>query len=384
MLTLHMFLSAAAAGHRVLDPSNPLGDDFGGGSRAGFLGLVRAMGRLGKYRVTAVCTLKERKMTVDGVDYVRLDQQHKLGHADISHAFYDGGPIIGSQSRLRIWGHHTYNPMAMKHDQPMPQAWDWADVNTAPSQHALDALRGTFAPHAPWEVVPNAVEGLDGVEWAPVEEPTVIYHTSPDRGLHLLLGDVWPQVRARVPNARLRVVGDVDDIAGYDGPQRSVRGQRAAALRRGVAAATAAGGVTFLGRLTRKDLLRELTEATCFAFPCSVSAPSETWSISCHESCEIGLPLVLAPTDALGMWAPYARLTPGPAEAHLQEFTDAVVDVLSDPTEANHLSELGKRVRGMWSFDKSAAALDALIEKHLPRTAAAEAKAYEELTAAAQ
>jgi glycosyltransferase involved in cell wall biosynthesis len=356
-LVAHFSLSAQAASHRVIDPA-AMGDDWGGGSRAGFLGLVRAMGRLGTYKIRAIGPFNERRQEIDGVEYWRLDQVHKLDHPDVHHAFYDGAPIIESKARMRIWGHHTYIPNG--------NALDWADLHTAPSRHSLDHLKRSWDPHGRWAVVPNAVEGLDGVEWAPVDG-RVLYHTTPDRGLHVLSG-MWPEIRARVPGATLHVVGDVREMAEAPVPARSVRGRRAAMLRENMAAAETAGGVTLLGRLTRAELLREVSEAACFAFPTSVAAPCETWSISVHECAAIGVPVVLCGVDSLPMWKDYAVVIPERIEQHGRPFVDAVVRLLTDADEAKRLSDVAKTVQQRWSFDGAAAVLDGEIRTFMRET----------------
>lgn len=358
-LLAHFYLTPNAASNRVVDPS-AMGDDHGGGSRAGYLGLVRAMGRLGKYTVKAIGPFNQRQQTIGDVDYIRLDQAHRLSAPDIAHAYYDGEPLRENAARMRIWSHHTYAPTGV--------VWDWTDLHTTPSLHSLQVLKSTRDPLNRWAVVPNAVEGLDGIEWNPVPG-RAIYHTTPDRGLHVLCG-MWPEIRARVPGATLHVVGDVREFADMPVPKRSVRGRRAAQMRESLAAAQAAGGVTLLGRLARADLLRELSEANCFAFPASLSGPAETWSISVHECLHIGVPVILGNVDSLSMWDDYARVFPT-AEAefdasnrdHVSGFADELVTVLADQSYAQYMSERGKLVRGKYSFDKTAARLDSMISE---------------------
>ena len=327
-----------------------LADDFGGGSRAGFLGLVRAMGRRGDYKVRAISTFAQRQVEHDGVEYVRLDQRHTLDTPDVVLAYYDTGPLVGHKAGLRIASHHTLIPYM--------GAWDWSDVNTAPCDWAVDHLRRCFDPHGRWATLPNAVEGLDGVEWKPVPG-RVIYHTSPDRGLSRLLG-MWPEIRARVPHATLHVVGDVRGACTFAGPERSVRGRRAAELAANLVKAEQAGGVVLLGRLTRADLLRELSEASCFAFPADVSAPCETWSISVHECLYIGVPVVLDPVDALGsLWGGHTAM-PGDIGG-AATFADGVALMLTDKDKAKWVSDCGREVRRKYSFDASAAMLNRIV-----------------------
>lgn len=350
---IQFVLTAAAGGHRVIDPKTfPDGDNFGGGSRAGFMGLVRAMAARGDYEVTAVSTFNEKEQVHEGARWVRLDRMIGLPAPDVLFAYYDTAPLVGSDVALRIASHHTLIPFMA--------AWDHSDINTAPCQYAVDHLRRGFHPHGQWRVLPNAVSDLDDIERRPVPG-RVLYHTSPDRGLHNLLA-VWPQIRAWVPDATLHVVGDVSGLVEADIPRRSVRGFMQLQLQHGLRAAEVAGGLTLLGRLTRPELMRELSEAYAFAFPAEVTAPCETWSISVHECCHIGLPVVLAPVDALGMWESHVSMTaPACGRESLDEFAQAVVRVLVDPEHAHVLSAAGRSVRTRFSFDRSAKMLHAMI-----------------------
>jgi glycosyltransferase involved in cell wall biosynthesis len=364
MTSIDLVLSPDASGHVVLDPADPLSDAMGGGSRAGFMGLAKAMARRGDYRVRAFSTFSTRKKVVDGLECLRLDERARSEHAQVTLAYYDTGPLLGCTSDLRIASHHTLIPYLA--------AINWIDVHTAPCQYAVEHLRRCFAPLDTWHVLPNAVEGLDGCVRAPVPG-RVIYHTSPDRGLHRLL-EAWPSVRDAVPAATLHIVGDIAGATSFQGtPERSVRGRRIAALKANLEAAQAlpdGGGVKLLGRLRRADLLRELCEAACFAFPADVSAPCETWSASVHEAAWLGLPVVLAPVDALGMWEPYVRMcrTPQSHKDFAAYFASEVVRVLVDEDEAQWLSEAGQRVREHCSFDISAATLHDIVQGSLPKS----------------
>jgi len=374
-LVLDMALGPHASGHVVMDPATAGLEATGGGCRAGFHGLVRAMARhhTPQYAVRAFSTYATpQPTTIDGVEYHRLDDLRTKSRSDALLAYYDTGPLIG-QSRekagLTIASHHTY--LVFDH------AWDFTDVNTAPSQHTVDVLRKIRSDsdrRTPWWVLPNAVEGLDQVERAPVAG-RVLYHTSPDRGLHRLLA-AWPMIRAHVADATLHVVGDVNATIYGAGTDRGIRAARAELLRNARDTALAAGGVTFLGRVPRADLLRELSEASCFAFPASVAAACETFSISILECLTLGIPVVLAPVDALGeLWADGALLVEQPrnpaGEAmFLRRFARAVSDVLVDTELAASLSQSGHQVARGYSFRRTAETLHGILQIELRRVAA--------------
>jgi glycosyltransferase involved in cell wall biosynthesis len=357
--TIHAVLSPDAAGAQVSDPRDHLAGDGPGGSRAGYMGLVRAMGRRGDYDVTAFSTFNRPKEVVEGVTYQRLDDKRGLGEADVVLAYYDVRPLLTvPYGPLRIGSHHTLHPYV---------AWPVIDLNTAPSQWALDFLKRTYRPLSRWELLPNAVEGLDHVKWQPVPG-RVIYQTSPDRGLHVLLG-LWPEIIRRVPHATLHVTGTPEAmVRGYGDPmfRGSDEARMAQQLADGMLAAQKAGGVEFLGRVTKKRMLEELSQASVAAYPFELWSPSETFSISVLESHVIGVPVVMAPADALGdIWGRSGCIvTPDPVRHHKPEFVDAVVQALTDNALAKSVSEVQRTFSSQFTFDKAAEALDAMVRKH--------------------
>jgi glycosyltransferase involved in cell wall biosynthesis len=360
--TLYFALTAEAAGNRALDPRDPTGGAKGGGSPAGFLGLVRAMGRLDKYAITAFGPFRERRTTVDGVEYVRITETGSYDPPDVMFAYYDTMPLIGNPARLRIASHHTCLPY---------HSWPYNDVNLAPSQWAVDHLRSGYRPHCRWSVLPNAVEGLDGVEWKPVSG-RVLWHTSNDRGLHLLL-NAWPQIRERVPEATLHVVGDPDEVIKAGEHVHligSYEWKRGAAMLQGIEAATKAGGLKLIGRLPRPALLKEIASATCVALPFETSSPCETFSISVLESLTIGVPVVMSPVDALeSIYRDSGvEMVGSPAREHMGAFVNSVVRVLTEPERAADMSAREREWSKRFSFDESALVLDEIIRRELPRT----------------
>ena len=80
------------------------------------------------------------------------------------------------------------------------------DIYTSPSQSHLDYLSQSTPNKAKWRVLDN---GFDPEMFYPREKRpySVIYASSPDRGLHLLL-EAWPQIKKEVPKATLDIFYD--------------------------------------------------------------------------------------------------------------------------------------------------------------------------------
>ena len=353
---LHVILTEYATGGRPIDPlAFEANDHWGGGCRAGFMGLVKAASKHFDVRAISQFTTSHR----DGdIDYTHLGAGGG-SVPDAVLAYYDTTPLqhYNDPKTLRIASHHTYLPPC--------QNFDFADVNVAPSEHAMRTLKATWDPLGDWDVLPNALPAsLANVVHRPVSG-RVIYHTSPDRGLAGLL-TMWPEIRRRVPHATLHVVGDVEvQVTGYYSQlalSRSVRGRRSRELMEAREAALAAGGVEFLGTLSRARVLEELSQAACFAFPCSVSQPCETFSISIMECIRIGVPVVLRPADALAEI--YDDKVAGWADEveWQEEFVGWVVRVLHHhSTNAAHSKEWASS----FTFESAASALFGIYCRHV-------------------
>jgi glycosyltransferase involved in cell wall biosynthesis len=137
-------------------------------------------------------------------------------------------------------------------------------------------------------------------------------------------------------------------------------------LSDGIVAAQQAGGVTFLGRVSRDVMLDTVRHAACMAYPFEVYAACETWSTSILEAHAIGAPVVLAPVDALAsLWSDSALLTATHNTPEFREsFVSTVVRVLTDSKLAAECSEMGKAKAKPLTFDAAGAALDGIIRKH--------------------
>jgi FkbM family methyltransferase len=78
----------------------------------------------------------------------------------------------------------------------------------------------------------------------------------------------------------------------------------------------------------------------------------------------LGVPVVLAPIDALGsLWAGACALTPSPVSEFLDDFAEGVIEVLTNPAAAEDCSKAGKERVAEYGFDRSAQELHQIIEE---------------------
>ena len=355
---VHAVLSETATGGVVMNPHELDKTEItGGGCRPAFLLLVKELAKYG-HTVRAFSTFTEAA-TVGGVEYLPLSQLDKRGRPNVMWAYYDTRVLTGRAGVFRIASHHTYHLFDAQ--------LFYVDVNTVPSQATLDVLKPFWAPWSDWVVLPNAVD--DVPSWDPVPG-RVVYHTSPDRGLHHLLR-AWPEIKRRVPHASLHVIGRGEkwsrETARMFGMENSEWGRRARAVGEAFELARRAGDVVSLTDLPRPLLMEQLRCASVFAFPCSTIAPCETFSVSAMECCKIGVPVVLSPVDALeSIYKDHVVMTRSPVEEHLSEFTDAVVSVLEDRQKAEHFSKLGRKLAAGYTYERTGKVLNEIVSGRLP------------------
>jgi glycosyltransferase involved in cell wall biosynthesis len=242
-------------------------------------------------------------------------------------------PMLASlrqRSRLVLWTQHA-------HDQPgisdlnkpaFREVWDafifvseWQRQQYL-ARFELDPTRCFLLPNA----VGPAFTGLfaDGGPILGQKRPfTLAYASTPYRGLDVLL-DVFPQIQAAVPEARLTTYSSMKVYQGgqSDDPYRPLY-ERARAMP----------GVAYAGSLPQPELAAALKQTAVFAYP---NTYPETSCITVMEALAAGCRVVTSDLGALPeTTAGFARLVSwddGP-EAYRAQFTQAVIEALRTTAE---------------------------------------------------
>lgn len=136
----------------------------------------------------------------------------------------------------------------------------------------------------------------------------VIHISRPERGLAPLL-DMWPALKARIPDAELRVCRYQ---SMYDGEGSNVRASCEAFDRVTAEVNAKVGGITVLGALGKADLYREIAEAAVMWYP-GVAGFAETSCIAAIEAQANGTPFVGSWKGALPETVPSGLLIKGDA-----------------------------------------------------------------------
>ncbi len=151
---------------------------------------------------------------------------------------------------------------------------------------------------------------------APVEEPVAAiladWSWPPNqRSLHSLLS-CWPQVRQKVPAARLLVAG------------RNLADMRIGAEM----------GVELIGPVSKSEEV--LSQASVVAFPCPSSSGPK---IKVLEALSYGIPVVATPAGLEGVFAPPGC---GSVSVRLRDFGQTLASLLLDPEQRAALGKSGR------------------------------------------
>ena len=260
-----------------------------------------------------------------------------------------------------------------------PSFDEFVDVYVSPSeahrQHMIATCPQTKADK--WVVVSNGCEfsairkAVDGERAKEHRRRLgrVLYVSSPDRGLHLLLQE-WPAIRKAVPHAELRIfyyslahwLADWTKFSAEDPswhPFYRENWRRANYIDR---ALKVLKGVTVVGSVSRRQMYRELAVASAVAYPCDPIAWTEGFSCATMEACAAGAVPIISTADALGQI--YRGATPmvaSPAWQHMTRFRELVIQALTDEPWRSAWEERGMQRAAAHDWESLAKELEAVI-----------------------
>lgn len=209
---------------------------------------------------------------------------------------------------------------------------DYVDIFTSPSEHHMNYIR---KPNQNWVVLPNGCDPSSYEDGKRVQG-RVIWASSADRGLHLLL-QAWPHIKARVPHASLRCFynfdySTIENLEWHPGACSDIAeiAQRIRYCKYAIEKMKHLD-VSHHGSVSRSQMREEMNQAMVLGYPCETIRYTEGFSVTTMEACAAGVLPVISDADSLGQI--YGSVVPHvkfPASKHMQEFVDLVVRGLSD------------------------------------------------------
>jgi glycosyltransferase involved in cell wall biosynthesis len=200
----------------------------------------------------------------------------------------------------------------------------------------------------------------------------VIYASSPDRGLHHLLG-AWPTIKRAVPDATLHVFYRLDPfLRGFDQtpwfPPIEPNRKRANYIEECLRRFRECGGmgVTLRDSVSRRTIEREMAQACVLAYPCDTIAWSEGFSCTTLECCAARACPVVSDCDAMGEI--YYALGPVPREpGWVKAWTERVIEALKVESVRDEQNERAYKLASKLTWKNYAEKLMKEIETRWPQ-----------------
>lgn len=216
---------------------------------------------------------------------------------------------------------------------------DFVDSYVMPSEvHRRYLCGASSIKEVKTAVIPNSVN-LEFFRKAEKRPGSVVYCSSPDRGLHRLL-EIFPRIRERVPEANLKIFYRFEpwyEMARGLGPGLDVglqvTGRRARYINECLLRLGTRGenGVTLVGPVSNQEMARELCQAKVMAYPCDPIRFTEGFSVSTLDACASWCMPVISDLDAIGdIYGAVAAVIPGRPVNALDAWVGAVCTALKE------------------------------------------------------
>jgi glycosyltransferase involved in cell wall biosynthesis len=254
-------------------------------------------------------------------------------------------------ARLILWTQHA-------HDQPAVRALRAPDFRRAHdafvfvsewqrneylNAFAIDANRTVVLRNAIGPAFACQFLADEAILAAKSDPPVLAYTSTPFRGLDVLL-DAFPQIRAAVPEVKLRVYSSMQVY--QMSPERDAQqyGELYHRCRN-------LPGVQYVGSMPQPDLAKELRRVSVLAYP---NHFAETSCIAVMEALASGCRVVTSNLGALPeTTAGFAELIAhgASAETYRTEFAHAVIEALRQAIDVSQTSETSLRQQVQWIND---------------------------------
>jgi glycosyltransferase involved in cell wall biosynthesis len=269
------------------------------GSEGSFFNLARSLAERGHRVVVLAPALAPHeheagaimlplRPTIDGLrDMTELDAVIAWNEPDyLAHA--PAGALRVVDQQLNDWGYCK------------PRWQDLVDCFVFPSRSSFgNHLSQVGALHnTPSEIIPNSVDLDLFAGPAPERHPhRVVYCSSPDRGLHHLLA-MWPAIRARVPDAELKIFYRLVPWLQANLLNPDEVGRRARYVEAALYRMHEGFGVEVVGPVNNREMARQLRSAAVLAYPCDPVRYTEGFGCSVLDACAAECLPIISDADA--------------------------------------------------------------------------------------
>lgn len=219
--------------------------------------------------------------------------------------------------------------------------------------------------------IPNSInlEIFDQWQGIPRVPHSMIWCSSPDRGLHRLLR-IFPDIRKKVPDATLKIFYRFDPWYQAAKDQNNPIGARARYIEECFKRLGRNGenGVHLIGAIPNQRLSEELSKAEVLPYTCETISFTEGFSVSTMDACASGVIPIISDIDAIGdIYRNVAYIVPGKVSEREKEWTDAIVKTMTDSDFRKKIQLRARRFAERFSRQNVAKLWEILIASNLGR-----------------
>lgn len=251
---------------------------------------------------------------------------------------------------------------------------NFVDLYTSPSAAHLDYINQFTPDKSKWAVIHNCIDPNMFDLSVNKKEGSVIYASSADRGLHLLLQE-WQQIKKEVPFANLSIYYNFDswfnslktinvndsnmDLALREFKNRADYIEYALKELKDL-------DVTHYKSVSKNDLYKKMSESVLMAYPCSTVKYTEGFSVSLMEAC-YSMAAIGSTQDALGDIYKDSGipLIKTPTTNHMKDFVENTVMILTDKHFREEKMVKSREFALNYTFEKEAIKLETLMLSNL-------------------
>ncbi len=286
------------------------------------IGLARELAKLDN-KVTVWNRCLDDEGVYDGVTYKNYDE-FDVTETDIlivwrSPELYLSHKLDKVKGKKYLWLHDTIPQISVT---PYLFAFDGIFVlsewhKAYYTQLTPPELRNRFI------VTRNAVDLTDFDQKVERDPYTIVYGSLYDRGLLELLS-AWPTIKTEVPEAKLRI------FYGWQTLEKLLPMEEFLRFKKEMEFHMDQEGITHLGRISHKEVAKEMLGAGVWAYPCLNF--NEVYAITAVKAQLGGAIPVVVPRAALSETVKYGlKYGRGTDNAHiLKKFTNGLIKVLRD------------------------------------------------------
>jgi glycosyltransferase involved in cell wall biosynthesis len=235
---------------------------------------------------------------------------------------------------------------------------DFVDVFTSPSEHHKNYIKNLTKTPEKWKVVNNGCNPQDYTKKERIPG-SVIWASSPDRGLHNLLS-CWSKIKKEVPEANLKLFYncnyDVFDKIGGKIAHRIQYVKHAVEKLKSL-------DVVQVGSVSRREITEAMNKSMVLGYSCDTISFTESFSVTTMEACAAGVLPIITSTDAFrelyGEAVPMVDLP-----INLDEYANLVIKGLKDQLWREETVEKCKILAEKYTWKHAAEQFENIINEN--------------------